>query len=183
MTKAIILTTQRSGSTFLVECLESHPEVFCLGEMLAGGHVWVPNWVYRWRYAKKAYRYLRSGAFLPIRMMNRHFARTNRPVLCFKAMYNHICPPWTVGYLREHTEIRILHLRRHNLLKQYVSHVLLSVKRDKVWDPIQSRRWRQRTLPCQPRRRSPTFVASGRNMTGTNRCSRSTRDTCFATRR
>jgi Sulfotransferase family len=135
MTKAIILTTQRTGSTFLVECLESHPEVFCLGEMLAGGHVWVPDWVYKSRYATKAYRYLSSGAWNPLRMMNRYFARTDRPVMCFKAMYNHIRPPWTIRYLREHAEIRILHLRRHNLLKQYVSHALLSVARDKVWQP------------------------------------------------
>lgn len=135
MTKAIILTAQRTGSTFLVECLESHPEVFCLGEMLAGGHVRAPDWVYKSRYGTKAYRYLISGAWNPVRMMNRYFARTDRPVMCFKAMYNHIRPPWILRYLREHAEIRILHLRRHNLLKQYVSHALVSVARDKAWQP------------------------------------------------
>jgi hypothetical protein len=135
MTKAIILTTQRTGSTFLVECLDSHPDVRCIGEMLAGGHIWVPEFVYRSRYATKAYRYLGSGAWNPVRMMNRYFARTDRPVMCFKAMYNHIRPPWTIQYLREHAEILILHLRRHNLLKQYVSRALLSVARDKSWQP------------------------------------------------
>jgi LPS sulfotransferase NodH len=135
MTKAIILTTQRTGSTFLVECLDSHPEVRCLGEMLAGGHFWVPDVVYKSRYATKAYRYLRSGAWYPTRMMTRYFARGDRPVMAFKAMYNHIRPAWTLRYLRKHTEIRILHLRRHNLLKQYVSNLLLSVKRDKPWQP------------------------------------------------
>ncbi len=135
MTKAIILTTQRTGSTFLVECLDSHPEVYCLGEMLAGGHVWVPDFVYKSRYATKAYRYLSSGAAFSTWMMNRYFARADRPVMVFKAMYNHIRPPWTIRYLREHPEIRILHLRRHNLLKQFVSHQLIAVKRDKVWQP------------------------------------------------
>lgn len=135
MTKAIILTTQRTGSTFLVECLDSHPEVCCLGEMLAGGHVWVPDIVYKSRYATKAYRYLSSGAAFSTRMMDRYFARTDRPVMLFKAMYNHIRPPWTIRYLREHAEMRILHLRRHNLLKQYVSHQLITVRRDKVWQP------------------------------------------------
>ncbi len=135
MTKAIVLTTQRTGSTFLVQCLRSHPEVHCLGEMLAGGHVHIPSLVYKSRYATKAYRYLTSGAMFPTRMMDRYFARTDRPVMAFKAMYNQIRPPWTLRYLREHTEIRVLHLRRHNLLKQYVSHALIHVKRDDHWDP------------------------------------------------
>jgi LPS sulfotransferase NodH len=135
VTKAIILTTQRTGSTFLVACLHSHPEVYCLGEMLAGGHLDIPALVYRSRYATKAYRYLTSGAVFPTRMMDRYFARDDRPVMAFKAMYNQIGIPWTLGYLREHTEIRVLHLRRHNLLKQYVSHKLIKVKRDDHWDP------------------------------------------------
>jgi LPS sulfotransferase NodH len=135
MTKAIILTTQRTGSTFLVENLRSHPDVHCLGEMLAGGHVRIPGLVYRSRYATKAYRYLTSGAVFPTRMMDRYFARDDWPVMAFKAMYNQISPPWTLRYLRDHTEIRVLHLRRHNLLKQYVSHALIHVKRDDHWDP------------------------------------------------
>jgi LPS sulfotransferase NodH len=135
MTKAIILTTQRTGSTFLVESLKSHPEVFCRGELLAGGHVRIPGLIYKSRLATKAYRYLTSGAVFPTWMMERYFASSDRPVMAFKAMYNQIRPPWTRRYLREHTEIRILHLRRHNLLKQYVSHQLIHVKRDDHWDP------------------------------------------------
>jgi len=136
MTKAIVLTTQRTGSTFLVESLRSHPEVCCRGEMLAGGHMRnPPGLIYKSRLATKAWRYLTSGAVFPTRMMDRYFARTDRPVMAFKAMYNQIRPPWTLRYLREHTEIRVLHLRRHNLLKQYVSHQLIHVKRDDHWDP------------------------------------------------
>jgi LPS sulfotransferase NodH len=149
MTKAIILTTQRTGSTFLVECLDSHPEVRCLGEMLAGGHIWVPDLVYKSRYATKAYRYLRSGAWYPTRMMTRYFERGERPVMAFKAMYNHIRPRWILAYLRQHKEIRILHLRRHNLLKQYVSNLLITVKRDKPWQP-------HATAPVTP---ASTYVA------------------------
>ena len=135
MTKAIVLTTQRSGSTFLVESLRSHPEVYCRGEMLAGGHVRIPGLLYESRYATKAWRYFTSGAVFPTWLMDRYFARADRPVMAFKAMYNQIRPPWTRRYLLEHTEIRILHLRRHNLLKQYVSHELIHVKRDDHWDP------------------------------------------------
>ena len=135
MTNAIILTTQRTGSTFLVECLESHPQIRCLGEMLAGGHVRVPDLVYRSRYGTKAYRFLSSGAWWPTRMMTRYFASTERDVNVFKAMYNHINNPVTRNYLRARTSIHILHLRRHNLLKQYVSELLLSKSREKKWQP------------------------------------------------
>ena len=142
MTKAIILTTQRTGSTFLVACLSSHPEVRCHGEILAGSRLyWVPDLIYKSRFAAKWYRYLRSGAWYSTRTMSLFLDRGRigsmdvglRPVMAFKAMYNHISPPWTLNYLRNDTTIRILHLRRHSLLKSYVSNLLLSVKRDNRW--------------------------------------------------
>ena len=34
--RAVILTTQRTGSTSLVECLGSHPEIECASEILVG---------------------------------------------------------------------------------------------------------------------------------------------------
>ncbi|MGH8131536.1 MAG: sulfotransferase [Steroidobacteraceae bacterium] len=144
MIKAIILTTQRTGSTFLVSCLDAHPDICCLGELLAGSRLFhVPELIYRSRYMTKAWRYLRSGAWHPIRLMRRYFDEARlgsmqlgmRPVMAFKAMYNQIRPPWTLRYLRERTDIRILHLRRDNLLKAFVSSELLTVKRDKRWQP------------------------------------------------
>jgi hypothetical protein len=47
MTRAVILTTQRSGSTFLEDVLERHPEVKCDGEILiAGSNTRVPRWLF-----------------------------------------------------------------------------------------------------------------------------------------
>ena len=144
MTQAIILTTQRTGSTFLVTCLESHPDICCLGELLAGSRLFhVPEVVYRFRYGTKAYRFLRSGAWYPTRMLRRYLDEGRlgsmelglRPVMAFKAMYNQIRPPWTMNFLRGRKDLRILHLRRDNLLKTYVSNQLLTVKRDKAWKP------------------------------------------------
>ena len=144
MTRAIILTTQRTGSTFLVTCLDSHPEVCCLGELLAGSRLFhVPEILYKWRYGPKAYRFLRSGAWYPTRVMRRfldegHLGSMDlglHPVMAFKVMYNHIRPPWTREFLRQRADIRILHLRRNNLLKAYVSNILLTVKRDNRWQP------------------------------------------------
>lgn len=144
MTQAVILTTQRTGSTFLVTCLDSHPEVCCLGELLAGSRLFrVPDLFYKSRYGTKAYRFLRSGAWYPTRMMRRYFDEARigsmdlgmRPVMAFKVMYNQIRPPWALDFLRQRTGIRILHLRRNNLLKVYVSHMLLTQKRDDRWQP------------------------------------------------
>lgn len=144
MTEAIILTTQRTGSTFLVTCLDSHPDICCLGEILAGSRLYhVPPVLYRFRYGTKAYRYLRSGAWWPTRMMRRYLGEARlggmelgmRPVMAFKAMYNQVRPPWTRNFLLARKELRILHLRRENLLKVHVSSQLLKFKRDDNWKP------------------------------------------------
>ena len=144
MTQAIILTTQRTGSTFLVTCLDSHPDICCRGEILTGSRlVHVPGFLYRFRFGIKGYRYLRSGAWLPRRVMRRFLDEGHltggefgvQPVMAFKVMYNQIRPPWVMNFLRERTGLRILHLRRNNLLKVYVSNQLLTVKRDDGWKP------------------------------------------------
>lgn len=137
MTKAIILASQRSGSTFLQDCLTTHPQVHSVGELLidGGSNVYVPDLILGSRLVTKTYRFAVSGAWNPTRLMTRFFESGGPPVKVFKAMYNHIANPWTLGYLRKHTEIRILHLRRHNMLKQYVSHLLLARKRVKKWEP------------------------------------------------
>jgi hypothetical protein len=136
MTRAIILTTQRSGSTFLEDALERHPEVKCYGEILiAGNNTHVPKWLFKYRFPAKLYRFIVGGAWLPVRVMNEFYSRGDQRVKIFKAMYNHIANPWTLGYLERNTDIRILHLRRHNVLKQYVSRLLLAKPRTKRWQP------------------------------------------------
>jgi LPS sulfotransferase NodH len=136
LTKAIILTTQRSGSTFLQQCLQSHPEIYCVGELLIVGlGVRLPDAMNRFRTVSKLTRFALSGAWLPTRLMDRFFAMDEAKAKVFKAMYNHIANPWTQRYLVTHTDIRILHLRRRNLLKQYVSYLLLGKPRVKHWQP------------------------------------------------
>jgi LPS sulfotransferase NodH len=133
MIKAIILTTQRTGSTFLADSLNSHPAIRREGELLSGGNVRVPDLVYRWRAGTKIFRFVVSGAWHPTRLMTDFFEGGGEQVRAFKAMYNHVGNPWTMKYLRQHREIHILHLRRHNVLKQYVSALLLGTKREKHW--------------------------------------------------
>jgi len=128
--RAIVLTTQRTGSTFLIHCLDSHPDIETTGELLIGAPIKkVPLTKGRLRRLAKFWRFARSGALTPRRHMNNFFNGGQARVRLFKAMYNHIANPITLGYLRERSDIRILHLRRHNLLKMHVSRKLMSFGR------------------------------------------------------
>lgn len=133
--KAVILTSQRSGSTFLQGCLDAHPSIRCYGELLVGGNLEVPMPLRRRRLLTKAYRYLKIRAWNPVSIMDRYYAGNEAPVVVFKAMYNHLNIPRARKYLINHNEIRVIHLRRENLLKQYVSKLLLTAKREQGWMP------------------------------------------------
>jgi LPS sulfotransferase NodH len=131
--KAIILTSQRSGSTFLQYCLDAHPSVKCYGELLVGGNLVAPKPFRGRRLLTKAYRYAMIRAWRPASIMDRYYAREAASVVVFKAMYNHVDNRRVRLYLTRHPEIRVIHLRRDNLLKQHVSKLLLSAKRERAW--------------------------------------------------
>lgn len=129
--RAVILTTQRSGSTFLVECLSSHPDIECSGEILNGqpDHP-VPALRGPLKQVKKALRIARTGAWMPGRWMDAFYARGTAKVRCFKAMYNQLSRPFAMRYLVENEDIRVIHLRRHNLLKVHVSTLLMDKREE-----------------------------------------------------
>jgi LPS sulfotransferase NodH len=129
--RAIILPTQRSGSTFLVDCLRSHPEVECSGEIL-NGLPDVPRQMYRgpFRQVVKGFRILRTGAWLPGPYLDAFFRRGTAKVRCFKAMYNQLARPFAARYLVSNEDIRVIHLRRHNLLKVHVSTLLMDKRKN-----------------------------------------------------
>jgi hypothetical protein len=125
--RAIVLTTQRTGSTFLIECLASHPDIETAGEILIGApDKAAPLRSRRFRTLAKTLRFVRSGAWMPARRMEAFFSGGLARVRVFKAMYNHLSNPFALEYLRRRTDIKILHLRRYNLLKMYVSQQLMS---------------------------------------------------------
>jgi hypothetical protein len=70
--------------------------------------------------------------------------------MAFKVMYNQIRPPWIMNFLRERTSLRILHLRRANLLKTYVSSRLLTVKREDSWKPHTTEPVAAVSMPVSP---------------------------------
>jgi len=130
--RAVVLTTQRTGSTFLIQCLGSHPEIECASEILIGEPD-VPRPAYRGRFKQlvKVANIVKSGAWRPGNRMSRFYAGGLAKVRIFKAMYNQLANPFALRYLRQHEDVRILHLRRHNLLKVHVSRLLMP-KRDRV---------------------------------------------------
>jgi LPS sulfotransferase NodH len=136
--KAIILTSQRSGSTFLASCLDAHPQIRCYGEVLNGSSYMPPKVLLNYKYPTKAYRYIAAGGWNPVAILKTYFRSTVAPVIVVQAMYNRIDKRSVRRYLQENTDIRIIHLRRDNLLKQYVSKALLSRKRgtkERPWQP------------------------------------------------
>jgi Sulfotransferase family len=140
--RAIILTTQRTGSTFLVECLRSHPDIESSGEILNGDPD-LPQPAYRgpFKDVVKAFRYASSGAWLADRWIRDFYARGSAKVRCFKAMYNQLARPFAMRFFDENPDVKVMHLRRHNLLKVHVSTLLMSKRRfvqtrrptDAVW--------------------------------------------------
>lgn len=128
--RALILTTQRTGSSFLVECLGCHPEIECASEILEGQPD-VPKPPYRGSFQKavKLANIIQSGAWRPGHRMSDFFAGGRLKVRAFKAMYNQLARPFVLRYLREHEEVRIIHLRRQNLLKCHVSVMLMPERR------------------------------------------------------
>jgi LPS sulfotransferase NodH len=124
--RAVVLTTQRSGSTFLVECLRSHPEIECSGEILNGqpDHP-VPPFRGPLKKFKKALRIAYTGAWMPGRWLDAFYSRGSAKVRCFKAMYNQLSRPFAMHYFDRNEDIRVIHLRRHNMLKVHVSTLLM----------------------------------------------------------
>jgi len=133
--KGIIVTSQRSGSGFLRYCLQSHEEITCDGELLIGGSLPLPQFLRNRRLAAKLYRYVRARAWNPKIILDEFLALKGAPVHIFKAMYNQLENKYLKDYIGQRSDIRIIHLRRDNLLKQYVSKQLIAKKRDGLWQP------------------------------------------------
>ena len=129
--RAVILTTRRSGSTFLVECLRSHPEIECASEILNGQpDDPVPAFRGPWRYVKKWSRIARTGAWMPARWLDAYYQRGSAKVRCFKAMYEQLTRPFALRYVVKNEDIRVIHLRRHNLLKAHISALLMNKREE-----------------------------------------------------
>jgi hypothetical protein len=135
--KALIVASQRSGSTFLAKCLNSHSQIRCVYAELLLAFDWKDHLTLMWRAGDRLEQYLTEGAIPP---KVRDAFRTRKPawasweelegselapVMMTKIMYNQLLTsPSLDRYIMANTDIRVIHLRRDNLLKQHVSNVL-----------------------------------------------------------
>jgi hypothetical protein len=133
--RAIILTTQRTGSTFLVGCLRSHPDINCITELLVGAHLDPPAMFRTSRVLTKASRFVMGGGWWPTRAIRRFYASSDKPASVFKIMYNQASNRPTLNCLAGDRDVRVLHLRRRNLLKMHVSQLLMPRRRNLIWEP------------------------------------------------
>lgn len=127
--KFIISCAARSGSTMLVHLLRSHPEVVCHGEVFEPSRIGQldGNYALRRRLDPAnegrlmAYRSIRPDAFL----YDVVFDTQGHRAVGFKFKSDEAFDPAyrdIADLIYRDTDIKILHLRRRNILDQYVSH-------------------------------------------------------------
>jgi hypothetical protein len=121
----------------LAKCLDSHPQIRCPNVELFLPTDWADRLRFLWQGGGQLERYFTQGL---IRSVVINAYRTSKPpwasgeelddgemapVMMTKIMHNQMlgCPSLH-HYVLSHTDIRVIHLRRANLLKQHVSNML-----------------------------------------------------------
>ncbi|NEO30246.1 MAG: sulfotransferase [Symploca sp. SIO3C6] len=125
--KAVIISSQRSGSTFLTSYLDSHPQVYCpFGEPLIGAQYKgnIPAILSPYRVPSGLWLHIVSGAWRPVKLLDNFYATQGASVNICKVMYNQLTNIRARQYFLNNTDIRVIHLRRANLLQQYVSKLI-----------------------------------------------------------
>ena len=143
-TRFLILGEGRTGSNLLVQALQSHPEVVCFREVF--------NWTHRRiDYRVPAYEHLRTSDLElrrtdPLRLLRERIFSdhgANVRAVGFKIHYGH-----ALGYegleeaLGNDTALRVIHLRRRNMLRTLVSFKL--AEQGGIWEHDEHQNIRER---------------------------------------
>lgn len=128
----VILCAERTGSTMLSDLLNSHPECLAVGELfnprlIEGRHIPIPVGAFPYDHDELVdMRTTNPAAF--IQSVFAGATLRGYRAAGFKFMYNH-ADAQTVAcdYIVSHPQVRIIHLKRRNLLRR-----LLSEKRARV---------------------------------------------------
>lgn len=145
----VVLSSPRTGSTLLVSWLRSHPSIHAKGELLHGQALvrrpWIrqrPRWFVKRCFTQPQGETVRAAGF---KLFYRHcrseidLVLQALPLRCQERLLE--LWPWLV----KHREIRIIHLTRRNLLRQYAS--VLVARSTQRWlahreDPVRKTRVR-----------------------------------------
>lgn len=126
----VVLTTQRTGSTWLIDMLNSHPDIDAFSELFLEGAEGTPTWGGRKDF--HFYNSFRKGLLEHGRQINErdvvneyldqlYTERSGCRIVGFKLMYGQAgAHPAIAEYLRDH-DARIIHLFRRNLLDILIS--------------------------------------------------------------
>lgn len=133
MTRFIIFTTQRSGSTVLTRTLDAHPEIFCAGELLqTSNDIHHPEWHFpSWGIDSTSHAVQRVNKlinypnlkFRVIPHIKRFFATVSKGEKArgFKLMFTHIRnTPHLWQYLKS-SDTKVIVLIRRNVFKTTLS--------------------------------------------------------------
>jgi hypothetical protein len=131
MVRFVIVATQRTGTTFLRTCLDSHPQIECAGSIFSQVNRFKyfrsdrPNSIYRRFRTHSLQRRLAhwvNRKKLIHECLDAFFAEpTGAIAKGFKTCYTHLKRyPEVIRWL-EGQQFRVIHLVRNNLLKRYLS--------------------------------------------------------------
>lgn len=133
MAKFIILTTQRSGATFFIKCLSSHPQIACRHETIFTqdnrfkffSFDRPSSFFYRYRSDSLArqFAYWFRRKQLIYDCLRDYWRTLPNEVKAqgFKLSYNHVEKyPTIAAWVREH-DVRVIHFIRNNVLKTALS--------------------------------------------------------------
>ena len=120
--KFVIMTNPRTGSEYLAKLLDNHTQVTCLGEVFSIG----PDGE-AWNYSK----YKQQGDMFGY--LDYEFSKSDKPICGYKQISNWLENagyPKLEAFIQAHHErqYRFIFLSRENLLKEYVSFMLMMQK-------------------------------------------------------
>lgn len=122
-TKFIILGTARTGSNYLRGLLNSHMQIVAFGELFRDYDA--IGWDFAHLPRSRASQWLFQNdpvQFLETRVFGnfpKHIAAVGFKLFYYHAHSSTWEPVWT--YLRDHKEIKVIHIKRKNFLKAYLS--------------------------------------------------------------
>ncbi len=127
----VVAGTQRSGTTLIQTTLESHPQIFCEGELFRMKHLMkkIPpkSWNepgYHWWLGKRIDRWALHTMVRSISVkyyLDWFMEHYSQPVLGFKLMWNQTQRfPGTLPYILD-KKFHVLHVRRRNVFRSLVS--------------------------------------------------------------
>ena len=139
-TKFVIISSPRTGSTSLSSILNCNPKIICYQELFddsEGNELLDDDKRQNLKYSvEKATRIRNENPELFLQdVLYRSYSKTVKAV-GFKFHYDHADTfPMVLDYLQKDRSIKVLHLKRHNILDSYIS--LLKALKTRQWINVQ----------------------------------------------